>query len=499
MRYLNQIPLGKRVPDSPHSVCVSLPTLEDVIGYEEKNPKTLSQIRSGYPRFYKHYFISEVEETIQSELKIQASNICLLASPQACQEAMHFANCPEAKADLYKGIDFVIYPKNRLTAQKFKNFVQHTGTGISSRHAEDFLVKTRKLNRIFNEKSSTPLETTALASTIAQVANAEPENTFITSSGMNAFYGTFKAIQKSQKRKARKVWIQLGWLYTDTIKILETYLEEEKECILMHDVFDYKKLVSLIENRWFEIAGIVTEIPTNPLIQSSDIAGLYQLCKSKEIALILDPTIASIYNVDVLKECDVLVTSLTKYAANQGDVMAGCVILNPESTFYEELNGEIQKELTPLYIRDQSRLMFQALDAPKIVNKINQNTQALVHFLEKNKNIESLYWSRSEKSKKNFDSFSKDSDSVGGLITLSVKNISLKKFYDKIKILKSPSFGTYFSLICPFMYLAHYDLVNNPEGRAYLKNLGIDPDLIRVSVGSEKIEEILAIFKEALE
>jgi cystathionine gamma-synthase len=49
------------------------------------------------------------------------------------------------------------------------------------------------------------------------------------------------------------------------------------------------------------------------------------------------------------------------------------------------------------------------------------------------------------------------------------------------------------------MYLAHYDLVNNPEGRAYLKNLGIDPDLIRVSVGSEKIEEILAIFKEALE
>jgi cystathionine gamma-synthase len=143
--------------------------------------------------------------------------------------------------------------------------------------------------------------------------------------------------------------------------------------------------------------------------------------------------------------------------------------------------------------------MFQALDAPKIVNKINQNTQALVHFLEKNKNIESLYWSRSEKSKKNFDSFSKDSDSVGGLITLSVKNISLKKFYDKIKILKSPSFGTYFSLICPFMYLAHYDLVNNPEGRAYLKNLGIDPDLIRVSVGSEKIEEILAIFKEALE
>ena len=219
MRDLNQIPLGKRVPDSPHSVCVSLPTLEDVIGYEEKNPKTLSQIRSGYPRFYKHYFISEVEETIQSELNIQASNICLLASPQACQEAMHFANCPEAKADLYKGIDFVIYPKNRHTAQKFKNFVQHTGTGISSRHAEDFLVKTRKLNRIFNEKSSTPLETTALASTIAQVANAEPKNTFITSSGMNAFYELSKRFKNHKKERPEKS----GYNWVGCIQIPSKY------------------------------------------------------------------------------------------------------------------------------------------------------------------------------------------------------------------------------------------------------------------------------------
>jgi cystathionine gamma-synthase len=48
------------------------------------------------------------------------------------------------------------------------------------------------------------------------------------------------------------------------------------------------------------------------------------------------------------------------------------------------------------------------------------------------------------------------------------------------------------------MYLAHYDLVGNAAGRAQLTALGLDPSLIRVSVGAEPYEEIEAAFAEAL-
>ena len=57
---LGHFPLGAPVPDKEHAVCVSLPTFDDVIGYEEKESKTLRNLNSGYPRFVKHSRIKEL-------------------------------------------------------------------------------------------------------------------------------------------------------------------------------------------------------------------------------------------------------------------------------------------------------------------------------------------------------------------------------------------------------------------------------------------------------
>jgi cystathionine gamma-synthase len=54
------------------------------------------------------------------------------------------------------------------------------------------------------------------------------------------------------------------------------------------------------------------------------------------------------------------------------------------------------------------------------------------------------------------------------------------------------------TLICPFMYLAHYDLVTSEAGRAQLRVNGIDPELLRLSVGTEPVDEIIGALAEAL-
>jgi cystathionine gamma-synthase len=54
------------------------------------------------------------------------------------------------------------------------------------------------------------------------------------------------------------------------------------------------------------------------------------------------------------------------------------------------------------------------------------------------------------------------------------------------------------TIICPFMYLAHYDLVNTPAGRAVLAESGLDPDLLRLCIGTEPVEDILSALDEAL-
>jgi cystathionine gamma-synthase len=63
---------------------------------------------------------------------------------------------------------------------------------------------------------------------------------------------------------------------------------------------------------------------------------------------------------------------------------------------------------------------------------------------------------------------------------------------------KGPSFGIKTSLLCPFMFLAHYDLVTTADGRAELARYGIDPHLLRLSVGCEPTDDLIATLGEAL-
>jgi cystathionine gamma-synthase len=48
------------------------------------------------------------------------------------------------------------------------------------------------------------------------------------------------------------------------------------------------------------------------------------------------------------------------------------------------------------------------------------------------------------------------------------------------------------------MWLAHFEEVTNEQGRAAIRAAGLDPDLLRISVGLEPIDEIWAAFDAAL-
>lgn len=74
----------------------------------------------------------------------------------------------------------------------------------------------------------------------------------------------------------------------------------------------------------------------------------------------------------------------------------------------------------------------------------------------------------------------------------------MEPFYNRLRLPKGPSFGMKTTLICPFMYLAHYDLVTTPAGVAELAASRIDPDLLRLCCGIEPTEEIIGALAEAL-
>jgi cystathionine gamma-synthase len=111
--------------------------------------------------------------------------------------------------------------------------------------------------------------------------------------------------------------------------------------------------------------------------------------------------------------------------------------------------------------------------------------------------VKAVYWALHPSSRENYRKVARSETAVGSMITFTLRG-SLEKFYDRLSLPKGPSFGMQTTLICPFMYLAHYDLVTTPAGRAELAASGLDPDLLRLSIGIEPVDDIIGALAEAL-
>ena len=65
MNSLRHFSLGEPFPASPHAVISSLPTMADVRGYEEHDPRVMNAMKSGYPRFVVHGGVQQLMDFYQ--------------------------------------------------------------------------------------------------------------------------------------------------------------------------------------------------------------------------------------------------------------------------------------------------------------------------------------------------------------------------------------------------------------------------------------------------
>ncbi len=498
MTQFRHYPTGKKIPDSIHSVVCSLPTMDDVIGYEEKRPDVMEKIKSGYPRFVIHEYVERYADFIKKSRGLDDFHIYLLRSMQSADDLVEYLNSDSIKIE--EEFDYVIVAVPNVNALliKAKAYLQHTGSCISSRHAEDLLFKENIISSKQGEEIFKGDSDQQIKKTLANFySGTDTRNIILTNNGANAFYAAFKSINKIQKRNNKTIWIQFGWLYVDTSKVLEKFCGADQKVIIHYDVLDYDGLEKIFAKQGERIAGIITETPTNPLMQTCDINKIFQLTKKYGAVFLTDPTMVTPFNINILPHSDLVINSLTKYAANEGDVMGGALVFNKESQFYEDLKNEIPKFTLSPYIRDLERLAHEVSNYKETIKIINQNTIALAQWLEKQSSVKKVYWAYEKQSEENYRKIECRTDSPGGIITITL-NKPIRDFYDLIKVVKGPSFGVSFTLICPYLYLAHYDLAGNKDGQRKLSDLHLDANLIRISVGTENIEEIINEFSKVL-
>lgn len=492
------IPLGQPIPPGAHSVSCSLPTMRDVIGYEEKDPAVTRHLTSGYPRFVQHPFLREAGQVLLDAAGRRDFQVWPTTSARAAEALREWLAPSPAEVVSLDNFHGVAFPANADTHGRAKLWLQHCGRLASSRAAEDFLVRQGRRPAAWPETLFSGDAEAEVRRYLRRVfAPAADRDLFLANCGMNAVWAAFHAVSVRQAARGRRLWIQLGWLYLDTIALLQKF-NPGVAPLVFGDVFALDQLRALFASRGDEIAGIITEVPTNPLIQTPDLVAVHQLCRDHGALLIVDPSIASPVNLDVLPHADIVVNSLTKYTASEGDVLAGAVAINPSTLDAEALRAAVAAELEPVHPRDLSRLAAQIGDTEAIVARGNAAAAAVVDFLRGHPKVATLHWSLEPRSREHYQRLARSPASTGSMISFTVHG-PLARFYDRLALPKGPSFGMRNSLICPFIYLAHYDLVTSDDGRAVLAAHGLSPDLLRLSVGCEPADEIIAALREALE
>lgn len=485
-------PLGDSITDSPHSVCVSLPTMADVIAYEEKRLEVLAAFKTGYPRFFRNPLVSALAGQFSGQGFMKSADP-LLPTEMAAIDLCHFIGIDTGYIVPVETVWTVRLPESERIQKRCRAFLQHTGCGLSSREAEAILE--RHFGHRCHAEELSLLSPDRNVDLIRQklhaiYGTAAETDIHLFRSGMNAFYTGFKALQSIQLANRRDIWIQLGWLYVDTGRILESFAHPGTPPITVFNVLDLDELKQVLSEYGSRVAGIVTEVPTNPLVQTPDLEQLRSLADKYKAALILDPTLVSPHNVNILPYSDLHINSLTKYAASEADVMMGALALNAGSRFYDDLLGLVDAFGSPPSSADLARMAAQIGNYEKTIHAVNSNTCKVAEFLERHPGVDKVHWAKTQPSGYNYNWLQHREAGPGSIISFSTV-CPVSGFYDKSMLVKSPSFGARFTMMCPFMYLAHYDLVSSTDGRALLNANGIDPDLIRLSVGLEPADAII--------
>jgi cystathionine gamma-synthase len=494
-------PLGQAIPDSPHAVSVSLPTMHAVRGYEEKDPEVLRQMALGYPRFVVHPFARELAERLGREPRFAGRKLWLVSSQGMAQALAGYLRAysaaTQAEAFDDQGLNGVAHVADAEVAQLAKLYLQHLGGFVSTREAEDQLLRRGHRAAVHAETHFAGNSRAEIHRVVqAALPGARDDDLFVTPNGMNAIYGAFKAVGAVQAPRGRTEWVQLGWLYLDTIAILKKFTGGTGYHYF-GDVFDLEALEALFVARGGKIAGLITEVPTNPLVQTCDVAALSDLCRRYGVSLILDPSVDSIFAVNVLPYADLVTASLTKYTGSDGDIIAGLVAVNPEGRDAGELRRLVPEAVEPIYPRDLSRLAAQIGQTEAVLREIGAATSRVARFLQAHPAVKAVFWALQPNSAENFERLSRFEGTTGGMISFVLQG-ELAPFYDRLRLAKGPSFGQKTTLICPFMYLAHYDLVTSEAGCAELARSGLSPDLLRLCVGTEGADAIIAALAEAL-
>ncbi|MGZ7135391.1 MAG: trans-sulfuration enzyme family protein [Methanobacterium sp.] len=234
------------------------------------------------------------------------------------------------------------------------------------------------------------------------------------------------------------------------------------------------------------------ETPSNPLLNITDLEMVSKIAKEHDILTVADNTFSSPYFLNPIDfGIDIVVHSTTKYINGHCDVIGGAVITTtPElaDRVHFQLNGH-GTNASPF---DSWLVLRGVKTLPLRMDKHAENSQRVAEFLSKHPKSKKVFYPGLP-SHKGHEIAKKQMKGFGGVVSFKLKG-DVRSFLNGLELFSlAESLGGADSLVEHAATMSHASM--GEEGR---KNAGITDDVIRLSVGLEDADDLIADLSNGL-
>jgi cystathionine gamma-synthase len=173
------------------------------------------------------------------------------------------------------------------------------------------------------------------------------------------------------------------------------------------------------------------------------------------------------------------------------------LILNKTSKYYHKLQAQLGVLYEDMYFDEDVIVMERnSRDFVSRVATIDNNTEAITEYLRSCSSVvKDIYYPKWQ-TPEYYDICRRQKGSVGGyggLFSILFASVAAAQgFFDALPCPKGPSFGTDFTLVCPYAIIAHYRELDWAAGH------GVPLEMVRVWVGTEPLKDLMQAFTVAI-
>ncbi len=241
--------------------------------------------------------------------------------------------------------------------------------------------------------------------------------------------------------------------------------------------------------------AVFIETPTNPMMQVIDIAAAARIAHDRGLLLIVDNTFLTPYfQRPITFGADIVLHSGTKYLGGHNDTLAGMLVTS-DSGLYERLSF-IAKTTGACLSPFDSFLIVRGIKTLAVrMDRMQESAIAIARWLTAQTAIDKVHYIGLPEHS-GYEISRRQASGFGGMISFSLKNSETAvKTLERVKIIKyAESLGGTESLITYPMLQTHADM---PEEERNAR--GINAGLLRLSVGLESVDDLIADLEQAMQ